>query len=90
MPIPSDPLPPEVLNALQRGNKIKAIKLLRQSTGLGLKEAKDLVDAAHIESTPDMTGLAPGEVSGAGRRFGGWVILILTVLAVYYFLKTNF
>ena len=30
---------------LDRGNKIEAIKLVREQTGLGLKEAKDLVDA---------------------------------------------
>ena len=27
-------------------NKVKAIKVVREATGLGLKEAKDLVDAA--------------------------------------------
>lgn len=37
-------LPPEVLQALERGNLIEAIKLLRQSRGLGLKEAKYVVD----------------------------------------------
>jgi ribosomal protein L7/L12 len=30
---------------LDGGNKIEAIKLVREQTGLGLKEAKDLVDA---------------------------------------------
>jgi hypothetical protein len=30
---------------LQKGNKINAIKLVRQATGLGLKEAKDLVES---------------------------------------------
>lgn len=38
-------LPPEVLEALRRGNAIEAIKLLRKSTGLGLKEAKETVEA---------------------------------------------
>jgi len=37
--------------ALQRGNKIDAIKLARQETGLGLKEAKDVIDA-YIASNP--------------------------------------
>jgi len=35
---------PEVRRALERGKKIEAIKLVRQRTGLGLKEAKDLVE----------------------------------------------
>lgn len=38
-------LPDDVLDALRGGNKIEAIKLLREATGLGLKEAKDLVEA---------------------------------------------
>jgi ribosomal protein L7/L12 len=37
-------LPTEALAALQTGNKVEAIKLVRAARGLGLKEAKDLVD----------------------------------------------
>ena len=37
-------LPPKVLEALRSGNKIEAIKLVRERTGLGLKESKDLVE----------------------------------------------
>ncbi|MBV7539769.1 ribosomal protein L7/L12 [Acidovorax sp. sic0104] len=39
------PLPPDVLTALDDGHPIEAIKRLRAATGLGLKEAKDLIDA---------------------------------------------
>lgn len=46
MPPPAEsPLPPEVLAALDAGQNINAIKLLRTATGLGLKETKDLIDA---------------------------------------------
>jgi hypothetical protein len=42
-------LPPEeaakVLSLLDQGRKIEAIAVIRESTGLGLKEAKDLVEA---------------------------------------------
>lgn len=42
-------LPPgnldQVKEALIRGNKIEAIKRYREATGLGLKEAKDAVEA---------------------------------------------
>ncbi len=37
-------LPDNVLDALRRGRKIEAIKLLRKQRGIGLKEAKDAVD----------------------------------------------
>ena len=58
---PHQPLPPEVLAALQRGSTIEAIKLLRKSTGLGLKEAKDVIDS-HAKGTsverPSIASLA--------------------------------
>jgi ribosomal protein L7/L12 len=37
-------VPPEVAEAVQKGQKIKAIKLYRQASGVGLKEAKDFVE----------------------------------------------
>lgn len=36
----------EVEDAMARGNKIEAIKLLRDATGLGLAQAKEHIDAA--------------------------------------------
>ena len=42
MSISKDPLPANVQAALERGSAIEAVKLLREATGLGLKEAKDL------------------------------------------------
>ena len=38
-------LPPQALAALEAGNKIDAIKQLRLTTGLGLKEAKEWIDS---------------------------------------------
>src|SRR5687768_11310342 len=35
---------PEISAALVGGNKIEAIRLVRERTGLGLKESKDLVE----------------------------------------------
>jgi hypothetical protein len=57
MPDSSHPLPRNVLDAIQRGNLVEAIKLLREQTGLGLKEAKDLVDS---------------QVGASGPARGGW------------------
>lgn len=41
--VPAD-LPPEVLAAARSGQKIEAIKLLREATGLSLTEAKEAVE----------------------------------------------
>ena len=41
-----DAVPTEVRQLAEAGNRIHAIKMLREQTGLGLKEAKDLLDRA--------------------------------------------
>jgi len=43
----SDPvLSSQVQDAIRRGNKIEAIKIYRELTGVGLAEAKDAIDKA--------------------------------------------
>ena len=61
-----DKLPDEVVNALLKGKKIEAIKRLRAARGLGLKEAKELVED-HLEGIRDH---APAKTENAkrGRR----------------------
>ncbi|MEO3786426.1 ribosomal protein L7/L12 [Actinocorallia sp. B10E7] len=64
-----DPVPfsllltPELLSELRallgQRKKIYAIKLLRDHTGLGLKEAKDMVDAIERGYEPPMRSRAP-------------------------------
>jgi ribosomal protein L7/L12 len=41
----SDALPAEVIDAIRKGNKIEAIRLLREATGVGLYEARGTVDS---------------------------------------------
>ena len=91
----SGDLPHMVVAAWQRGHKIEAVRLLREQTGLGLKEAKDTLEAAHIPANP--TGFAeptsmvsattsPGAVSNTGGRTM-WVVGAMLLAAVaYYFL----
>jgi hypothetical protein len=35
---------PNILEAIRHGNKIEAIRIYREQTGFGLKEAKDVID----------------------------------------------
>lgn len=42
-------IPDGVLEPLMRGNKIEAIRVYREATGVGLKEAKDAVEAIEVE-----------------------------------------
>jgi len=39
-----------VCSAIANGNKITAIKITRELTGLGLKEAKDVVEGSYSDS----------------------------------------
>jgi len=50
--ITENDLPPEVIRAIEQGRKIEAIKLLREATGLGLANAKVLVDKAGRQHAP--------------------------------------
>jgi ribosomal protein L7/L12 len=44
VPVASGVMDPEVVALINGGNKIQAIKVLRDRTGLGLAEAKDAVE----------------------------------------------
>jgi hypothetical protein len=55
--VPYANLPAPVINALQNGKKIEAIKLYREATGAGLKEAKDLIEEVMATSRSQETTL---------------------------------
>lgn len=47
--MPRDPrLPPAFFEAMAANKKIQAIKIYRENTGVGLKEAKDYVDSLDL------------------------------------------
>ncbi len=86
---PGDPrsLPDDVVAALRQGRKIEAIRRLRETWKIGLKEAKDHVDA-HIASDPALRQkLQAASLSGArGCLF--WLILFLFIgFGVYQLLS---
>lgn len=63
----ADPITPEIAAAIRAGRKIEAIKLYRETHGVGLKEAKDAVDA-HDAATRGKVR-SPGIEPAARRRF---------------------
>jgi hypothetical protein len=48
-PAVPDQILAELRTALFRGEKIRAIKICREATGLGLKEAKDMIEALEAD-----------------------------------------
>lgn len=45
---PASDISPELLDLVRRGRKIQAIKLYRQETGVGLRDAQDFVDSLEV------------------------------------------
>ena len=64
---PDNPLPERVLAALRRGQPIEAVKLLRESGGLGLKEAVEAIDAQRRRKATPPTMAAPAPPSSKKR-----------------------
>ncbi len=72
--------PVAVISALKSGQKIEAIRLYRQHAGVGLKEAKDAVDAFEQGLAPRAGALSPGDVPRTHRhRIGVWLVVALLV-----------
>lgn len=70
-------MPVAALAALQEGNKVEAIKLVREARGIGLKEAHDEV-SAYIASRPE---LQERFAAMAGRNRRGCLAVIGLVVA---------
>jgi len=66
-------LPPEVIAALKRGNKIEAIKLLRAAMALGLAEAKAVVDAHDRMSGDSAPKAKAAPMSAAGKHTSAYI-----------------
>jgi hypothetical protein len=69
-----------IANAAQDGRRIDAIKRVREMSGLGLKEAKDIVDKlcpppAFTTAPADADYIVTGERYGACENWGGFSTL---------------
>lgn len=89
-------VPDAVRQALAEGNKIEAIRLLRDHEGLSLKDAKDRVDAmeqsmaepASIGMGAMAPGLSPGQQRGGGA--GNWIVVAVVVaiaVGAYFWMR---
>ncbi len=77
---PSD----QVVALAARGRQIEAIKLLRQEHGLGLKEAKEVVDALRLDDSVREVPSAGHEDRGIARLVVVLLILVAGVLTFYF------
>lgn len=66
----------EIKKLLRKGQKIQAIKLLREESGCGLKEAKDQVDAIQAKM------IADGEELPTTKGCAGAAVLLIVGLGL--------
>jgi len=78
--VENNDLQEQVRSLLLQGNKIEAIKIYREATGLGLKESKDAVEL--IESNLRGSGQLP-----AKTKNGCFALLSLLFILLYGVLR---
>ena len=72
-------LSPEIYQLLAQGRKIAAIKLIREETGMGLAEAKEIADACSGHSATETT--PPPAMKEEGGASGILAILVAVLIA---------
>ena len=80
MATPSLSLDQSALSALHQGNKVEAIRIVREANGVGLKESKDFVES-YIATQPDLDRQY-AEVRSSGKRRLLWLAVVGVVAAV--------
>ena len=80
-------LEPEVIEAIESGKKVDAIKILRKIRGIGLKESKELVDLYSSENKPhsSSTHSHSGANSGAGTNIFFIMVFVVACYCIYNF-----
>ncbi len=79
----------EIARALAQGHKLEAIRLYREKKGVGLKEAKDAIEAMSPNRSPVTPGLSPGEVKGSGGLTWLTVAVVAAAIASYLFFRSG-
>jgi ribosomal protein L7/L12 len=78
-----DDFPAEAITALWQGNKIEAIKILRQAHHLDLKDAKNKVDR-YVSNEPALQQTLATAQTESLRGLVRWLLAIALALIVYY------
>jgi hypothetical protein len=82
-----NPLPLEAVTLLGEGRLIEAIKVVRKAEGVGLREAKDRVEA-HLAQDPILRVQIETQQRANRRKFFFWFLLVdlaITAGIIYWF-----
>ena len=80
-----DDFPAEAIAALWQGNKIEAIKILRQALHVDLKDAKDKVDR-YVSNEPALQQKLATAQTESLRGLARWLFIIGAVVLIVYYL----
>ena len=75
-----------VRRAIEANRKIEAIKLLREERGIGLKEAKSIIDREMVEYRQ----ANPESARGTSNRGLSSVVSFVVLAAILYFIFNKF
>jgi ribosomal protein L7/L12 len=78
-----------IARALLQGNRLEAIRLYREQNDVGLKEAKDAVEAMLDAERGNATGLSPGEVKRSGGLMWAAAACAAGLLAAYLYFQPS-
>jgi hypothetical protein len=73
--------PAAAIDALTKGHKIEAIKILRREWSIDLKEAKNTVDT-YMKARPDLTGQF--QEARTGNKAWLWLLILLAATLLSY------
>lgn len=75
---------PEVIKALSQNRKIEAIKLVREKTGMGLKEAKEYVESLENGNRGIDPESQPVRKTATPKKSNNFLLYLFIILAVGY------
>lgn len=81
-------IPGAAIAALEQGSKIEAIKIVRIAQNVGLKEAKDIVEA-YIDNTPSVKSRMSAANAASAKGALRWVFIIAAIVVIAYYFYTG-
>jgi len=81
-------LPIQVTQALEQGSKIEAIKLLRESSGMGLKESKEAIET-YLDANPLVNERLREAAKEKGGNFASLILFLVAVFFAYGFFESS-
>jgi hypothetical protein len=84
------PLPQEAVTRLNEGRPVDAVKALRETRDLTLKQAMEWIES-HVADNPIMRAQLEARQRDARLKVYGWIVLALAVIgsAIYYFSRAH-